>query len=146
VLSHWAVIPQNLLVRHQPSMAWLCILSSYDGMDASPRSRRAHPYHESRVHRCADQRCCRSRLTVDRQVMCSSLAGGSGLTSSRESPFHGVQHKQEPAERAAWRGEIQVVANPHERHASLQVGGVTWARRPRADAGREDVPQFADRR
>jgi hypothetical protein len=28
----------------------------------------------------------------------------------------------------------------------LQVGGVTWALRPRADAGREDVPQSGDRR
>jgi hypothetical protein len=35
----------------------------------------AHPYHESCTHRCADQRFRRSPPTVDRQVMCSSLAG-----------------------------------------------------------------------
>jgi hypothetical protein len=28
----------------------------------------------------------------------------------------------------------------------LQVGGVTWALRPRADAGREAAPQSVDRR
>jgi hypothetical protein len=43
---------------------------------------RAHPYHESCAHRCADQRLCRSPATVDRQVMCSSLPallGAAGL-------------------------------------------------------------------
>jgi hypothetical protein len=44
-------------------------------------NRRPHPYHESRAHRCADQRFCRSRPTVDRQVMCSTRAG-----CSRSSP------------------------------------------------------------
>jgi hypothetical protein len=35
-------------------------------------TRRAHPYHESRAHHCADQRFCGSLATVDRQVMCST--------------------------------------------------------------------------
>jgi hypothetical protein len=35
---------------------------------------RAHPYHESCTHRCADGRLCRWLATVDGEVMCSSRA------------------------------------------------------------------------
>src|SRR5918996_134988 len=38
-------------------------------------NRRPHPYHESRTHRCADQRFCRSLATVTPQVMCSTWTG-----------------------------------------------------------------------
>ena len=42
-------------------------------LESFERIQRAHPCHESRAHRCVNQRFCRSPATVDRQVMCSSL-------------------------------------------------------------------------
>jgi hypothetical protein len=57
------------------------------------RQRRAHPYHESCSHRCADQRLCRSSATVDRQVMCSATAGMDRRPSAATRPAAGVPER-----------------------------------------------------
>jgi hypothetical protein len=58
--------------RRQPSRAKLCILLLPMQAEHKPAICRAHPYHESCAHRCADLCFCRSLPTVEHQVMCSS--------------------------------------------------------------------------
>jgi hypothetical protein len=45
-------------------------------LNARPPIRRAHPYHESRTHRCAELHSRSSPATVEGQVMCSTWTGG----------------------------------------------------------------------
>jgi hypothetical protein len=89
---------------------------------------------------------------------CSGPAGATTTWSScprlRSNALCGVRL---PADVAYWcrfvvrpsRGlaaGVHTVGGIRQFDGDLQVGGVTWALRPRADAGRDDVPQSADRR
>jgi hypothetical protein len=100
----WTVEPHR--TRRRPAFALVTAMWS-----PPPESnRRPHPYHESRAHRCADQRFCRSRPTVDRQGMCSSrTASWRAATPQRTGETFVAKLSGRQGATVAWW-----VSRPHE--------------------------------
>ena len=112
---------------------------------------RAHPYHESCTHRCADQRFPRSPATVERQVMCSTSAGsyiGSYqlcrryLVHVRLNAPYGVQAGGEPLSLATL-GDPTKLGGGARRSPVARLDGVAVAVRLEGTP-RGSVSEFAD--